>query len=213
MSWVPNAYGSSSGPVMDGVFKMDATPTIACARLRLVPFGPDHMTPAYVGWLNDRAVVRYSEQRHRTHTLESCSAYFNAMRERGDHFWAIERTDLGAPRHIGNLSAAMDRPNQVADLAIMIGDREVQGRGFGRDAWVAACEWAIEAGGVRKVSAGCMAENRAMLRLFEIAGMTIEAVRKAHFLLEGRPIDAVYAARFSRQHGRPGPVCDWPDCA
>lgn len=179
---------------------IEATPTIVGARVRLVPFGPSHMTPAYVAWLNDPAVVRYSEQRHRRHTLESCNAYFEAMRDGGHHFWAIERTDFGAARHIGNLGATMDRPNKVADLAIMIGDREAQGRGLGRDAWISACEWAIGPGGARKASAGTMAENLPMLRLFELAGMTIEAVRKGHFILDGRPIDAIYAARFSPQH-------------
>jgi RimJ/RimL family protein N-acetyltransferase len=179
----------------------ESTPTIVRGRLQLVPFDPRlHLTESYVGWLNDPEVVRYSEQRHRRHTLDSCRSYFESMRSGGYHFWAIERTDSGAPRHIGNLSATMDRANAVADLAIMIGDRSAWGQGFGREAWVAACDWLLGPGGMRKVGAGTMADNRAMLAVFKAAGMTIEAVRKGHFVLDGRPVDAVYAVLFSPLH-------------
>ena len=186
---------------MNQSFDIKPTSTIAGARLRLVPFDPkQHLTNAYVGWLNDSEVVRYSEQRHRRHTIDSCRSYFESMRAGGHHFWAIERIDGDAPRHIGNLSATMDRANAAADLAIMIGDRTAWGHGFGREAWIAACEWLLGPGGARKVGAGTIAENHAMLAVFEAAGMTVEATRKGHFILDDRPVDAVYAARFSPSH-------------
>jgi len=174
-------------------------PTIEHSRIRLLPFGPQHMTAAYVGWLNDPETTRYSEQRHRRHTLESCKAYFESMKTGGRFFWAIEWIDGNAARHIGNLTATLDRPNRVADLAIMIGDRDARGKGLGRDAWIAACQWLLGPGGMRKISAGTMADNRAMVAIFESAGMTIEAVRKGHFVLDGKPTDGVYAALFSPQ--------------
>jgi [ribosomal protein S5]-alanine N-acetyltransferase len=172
-------------------------PTIVRSRIRLVPFAGHHLTPGYVHWLNDAETTRYSEQRHRRHTLDSCKSYVEAMQSSGHYLWAIEWTEDGAPRHIGNLSATLDRPNGVADLAIMVGERDARGRGLGRDAWIAACEWLLGPGGFRKISAGTMAENRAMLAVFDAAGMTIEAVRRSHFVLDGRPTDAIYAALFS----------------
>jgi len=197
------AHHSSDGGrlAMNQSSTIEPTPTIVGARLRLISFDPQHhLTTAYVGWLNDPNVVRYSEQRHRRHTIESCKSYFESMRAGGHHFWAIERTDGDAPRHIGNLSATMDRANAAADLAIMIGDRTAWGQGLGRAAWIAACGWLLGPGKVRKVGAGTMAENHAMLAVFKAAGMTIESIRKGHFVLDGRPVDAVYAALFSPQH-------------
>jgi RimJ/RimL family protein N-acetyltransferase len=179
----------------------ESTPTIVRERVRLVPFDPRrHLTASYIGWLNDPEVVRYSEQRYRRHTIKSCRGYFESMRIGRHHFWAIEWTESGLPRHIGNLSATMDRVNATADLAIMIGDRGAWRHGFGREAWIAACEWLLGAGGMRKVSAGTMADNRAMLAVFKAAGMTVEATRKRHLVLDGRPADAVYAALFSPSH-------------
>jgi len=54
---------------------MAERPVLQTARLRMVPFSEAHLTTRYVGWLNDPEVVRYSEQRHQTHTIESCRSY------------------------------------------------------------------------------------------------------------------------------------------
>ncbi len=172
----------------------DNTPTLVTARLRLVPFGPQHLTERYVAWLNDPAVVRYSENRHRRHTLESCARYADGMKTGGHPFWAVEWN--GA--HIGNLTAYCDRPNRVADLAIMIGAPEARGHGLGLEAWCAALDHLLgPAGGQRKVTAGTMAANRPMLGVMAGSGMSEEGRRRAQFLLNGEPVDMVMAARFA----------------
>lgn len=54
---------------------------------RVVRFADRHLTERYVGWLNDPAVVRYSEQRHSRHTLWSrrncCKRRERCRRNRG----------------------------------------------------------------------------------------------------------------------------------
>ena len=48
----------------------DTTPIVLeTPRLRLEPFAEAHLTERYVRWLGDPAVMKYSEQRFRTHTL------------------------------------------------------------------------------------------------------------------------------------------------
>ena len=52
-------------------------------KVALRPFGAADVTDAYVGWLNDPEVTRFSNQRFRTHTRGSCEEYlasFAAMR-------------------------------------------------------------------------------------------------------------------------------------
>lgn len=169
----------------------------------LVPFSDRHLTVDYIGWLNDPMVTQFSENRHRRHTLESCRAYRDAMRRGGHPFWAIEALDLGeegetASQHIGNLSATIDPPNLVADLAIMIGAPWARGQGFGREAWALAGDYLLGRGGMRKVSAGTMASNVAMLGVMQATGMVEDGRRARHFLWQGQEVDLVMAARFSR---------------
>ncbi len=173
---------------------MATPPTIEMTRLRLVPFDPErHLTETYVGWLGDPDVVRYSEQRHRTHSLESCRAFVGGFAGTPHMLWAIETRD---GRHIGNMHADIDPRNTLADLAILIGDRSAWGTGLGGEAWCAAVDWLLGAGGMRKVSAGCLAPNAAMRRLMAKSRMVEDGVRKAHYLLDGSPVDIVHAARF-----------------
>ncbi len=155
--------------------------------LRLVPFAERHLTERYVSWLNDPVVTRYSEQRHRRHTLASCRAYWESIAA-PDRFWAIELDG----RHIGNITATVDARNGVADLAILIGERDAQGHGHGLTAWVQA----IRESGARKITAGTMATNVPMLRLFEKSGMQIAGRRARHYLWEGQEVDMVMAECF-----------------
>lgn len=173
---------------------MATPPTIETTRLSLVPFEPKrHLTETYVGWLADPDVVRYSEQRHRKHSLESCRAFVESFAGTPHLLWAIETKD---GRHIGNMHADIEPGYGLADLAILIGDRKAWGTGLGGEAWCAAVDWLLGAGGMRKVSAGCMADNAAMRRLMAKSRMVDDGIRKAHYLLDGKPVDIVHAARF-----------------
>lgn len=170
------------------------TPVIATARLQLVPFTTAHIHERYVGWLNDPDVVRYSENRHSHHTMESCQQYVADMQASEHLFWAIERRD-DAPAHIGNITAYLDRPNNVADVAIMIGETDARSRGLGTEAWCAVVAHLLDTRGIRRVQAGTMAPNTAMRGVFHKSGMTEEGRQHGRFLLDEKPVDLVFAAR------------------
>lgn len=167
--------------------------TLAAERLDLVPFRRDFLTDRYVGWLNDPQTVRYSEQRHRHHTLESCARYAASLEGSAHYFWAIVAHDPGLG-HIGNMTATVDASNLVADLAIMVGEPNCRGRGLGLEAWKRACAFLLGDGGMRKVTAGTMAVNAPMLGVMRASGMTEEGRRARHFLHEGQEVDLVMAA-------------------
>lgn len=172
------------------------TPTLRTTRLRLEPFEERHLTARYLAWLNDADTLRYSELRHHPQDRASAESYLQSMRDGEHHFWAILRTS-DAPEHIGNLTAYSDANNGTADLAIMVGEPAARGQGFGREAWQAASDWLLADGGVRKLTAGTMATNEAMLATMWATGMVEEGRRKAQFQWEGRTIDLVYGARFA----------------
>lgn len=174
---------------------MATAPILETPRLRLFPFGDKHLTARYVGWLNDPEVVRFSEQRHRRHTLGSCRAYLRAMVRSPNLFWAIEARDpdLG---HIGNVTAYVDPPNELADVAIMIGERRCWGRGYGSEAWTAVCDHLLSGGGMRKITAGTLAPNKGMLAVMRKSGLVEDGRRRRHYLVDGKEVDMIYAARF-----------------
>jgi ribosomal-protein-alanine N-acetyltransferase len=171
-------------------------PNLELDTCRIVMFEERHLTPRYVSWLNDPLVVRYSEQRHRTHTLESCREYFQSFDESPDYFLAIEARDesLG---HIGNITVSTDRANRTADLSIMLGERRAWGKGYAAAAWGAGMDYLLQQEGFRKITAGTMATNTAMLNLMARTGMVIEGRRARQFICEGAEVDLVLAAKFA----------------
>jgi len=174
---------------------MAEAPRISGASLMLVPFGDEHIGQHYVDWLNDPAVMRFSEVRHQRHSLETCKAYVASFDKSPHRHWAIIEQASGA--HIGNITSYIDVPNRVADIGILIGVAEAWGRGYGREAWQLVQTYQLRGGGARKVEAGTMAENRAMLRIFQSSGMHEEGRRARHFMLDDREVDLVQYAIFA----------------
>ena len=137
---------------------MAASRVLETRRLRLEPFSESRLTDRYVGWLNDPEVVRFSEQRHRTHTLQSCRDYLASFAGTPHYFWAVVACDV-ALGHIGNVNAYVDPTNRVADVGILIGERRVWGAGYGSEAWQAVCGFLLDELELRKVTAGTLATN------------------------------------------------------
>lgn len=175
---------------------MARLPELETPRLRIVPFNEQLLTERYVGWLNDPDVVRYSEQRHRRHDLAGCAAYFRSF-ENSPHFFSaiLLRNDN---LHIGNISVSVDSANRVADISILVGDRDCWGQGLGAEAWQAVQDELLARQGIRKVTAGTMAINHGMLSVMKKCGMEEDGRRKRHFLCEGQEVDMVMAAVYAR---------------
>ena len=171
------------------------TPEIVCERTKFVPFDDRFLTDTYVSWLNDPRVVRFSEQRHRHHTRETCRAYWKSFEGSPHHFWAVVLRDDG--RHIGNVTATVDLANRVGEISIMLGETDLWGHGYGAEAWKAACQFLLHKAGMRKVEAGTMATNAGMLGIMRKAGMVEEGRRLRHFLWEGQTVDLVQVALFA----------------
>ncbi len=169
--------------------------TLKTARLRLDSFAEVHLSKRYVSWLNDPEVVRYSEQRYRQHSMETCQQYVRAMADAENPLWAITAVDR-ASGHVGNISASLDRNNQLCDVAILIGERSAWGHGLGTEAWIAVCDFMLGSMGMRKVVGGALAANRAMIRIMEGSAMQPDGVRPRHYLVDGVETDLVYYARY-----------------
>jgi ribosomal-protein-alanine N-acetyltransferase len=163
-------------------------------KVILKTFIEDNLTSEYVDWLNDSDVVRFSEQRHRKHTLESNRDYFNSMNKSPHYFIAI--LDIKSGKHIGNITCYNDVNNSVSDIAILIGEKDFWKGGYGTDAFTTISDYLLNDKKVRKLTAGTMSCNTAMIKLMEKSGFSIEGRREKHFILEGREYDLVYGAKF-----------------
>jgi len=151
-----------------------------------------------VNWLNDPEVVRYSEQRHKKHTLESCRQYWQSFIDSPHIFWAMMaiKPPLG---HIGNMNAHVDTANSVADVGILIGERTIWGKGYGLEAWLAVCNYLLYGVGIRKVTAGTIEANKGMLKIMKKARMIADGRRIRQCVVEGSEKDIIHTALFRNE--------------
>jgi ribosomal-protein-alanine N-acetyltransferase len=160
----------------------------------LQPFLFEDVTPEYIGWLNDPQVVRFSNQRFRQHSQQSCWDYVASFEKSPNRFLKIILQQDA--RMVGTMTAYIAVPHGTVDIGIMVGCRSVWGQGVGQDAWNTLMGWFLETVGIRKVTGGTMRSNVAMLRIMERSGMTLEAVRPSQEMLDGLPQDILYYGKF-----------------
>ncbi len=169
---------------------------ITTERLIIESFDEALLTEQYVNWLNDPIVVQSSRQRHRRHTLEDCREYFLSFSGSNNLFLAV-KLKQDSKTHIGNMTITVDTINRVADVAILIGDRQHWGRGYGFESWNAVCHFLLKTKEYRKVTGGCYSTNEAMKRIMIKSNMKFDGIRKHQVLVNNKPTDIVYFAFFN----------------
>lgn len=163
---------------------------LTSARLKLLPSGELSAT-LHLPMLQDKELLKYSEQRHISHTLESQIKYVNSFDHKNHYLWDIFKQDDGT--FVGTISAFIDSHNEVADVGILI---RLGHQGYGTEVWKTVCDWLLDEG-CRKVEAGCMNTNKPMIRIFEKTGMGFEGYRPWHFMVDDQPIHLYLAGRFA----------------
>ena len=148
-------------------------------------FTEKYVTEKYVGWLNDPVLMKHSEQRHYSHDIDSCIRYVNSFTGTKNLLYAV--VDSNTHQHVGNINAYIDSFNRTADVGVLIG---IGGKGYGLSAWNKMLDLLFSSDlNIRKVTAGTMNENKAMLRIFEKSGMSYEYTKIRHFCFEKRLVD------------------------
>jgi [ribosomal protein S5]-alanine N-acetyltransferase len=163
----------------------------------LESFAVEDISAQYVAWLNDPEVVRYSNQRFITHTAHSCTLYVRNFKGSVSKLFKIIRKSDATT--IGTITAHINQFHQTADLGILIGERSSWGKGLGGDAWFALLNALLSLRQIRKVTAGTMDCNQSMIRVIQKSGMKLEAVRSKQELLDGKPQDILYFAKFNEK--------------
>jgi RimJ/RimL family protein N-acetyltransferase len=161
----------------------------------LKPFLVADINDAYIGWLNDKNVMKFSNQRFFVHSMESCLRYQASFEGTDNLFMGIFR--LSDDKLIGTLTAYVASNHGTVDVGIMIGDYSVWGMGYGLDAWITMTNWLLARKDIRKLTAGTLACNSGMIKLMERSGMVLEAIRKSQEIVEKCPVDMLYYAKFN----------------
>jgi len=163
--------------------------------VQLRSFVESDISDAYISWLNDKEVVRYSNQRFLNHTVESSRNYLKGFLDTNNIYMAIE--DKKTKELLGSITAYIQTNHGVADIGLMIGNKKFWGKGIGFEAWTLMMEFLFKQCNVRKVTGGTLEVNIGMVHIMQKSMMTHEATREDQELLDNKPVNVFYFCKFS----------------
>ena len=138
----------------------------------LVPFAERHLEdPRYFAWLSDLEVMRFIGRDEYLKPIP-----FESVRQYVRDVWASPYASFFAVHNqpndmfIGtaklNYLDQAGLTHRTADVGIMIGDRGCWGTGMATDALRTICRYGFDTLGVRKLTAGAIAGNDAVIKAF-----------------------------------------------
>lgn len=155
--------------------------TIEGERLTLKEMKVSDVDENYHKWMNDPDITRYLESRFRDNTVEKIKEYVSGFEKRDNDFlFMIIEKESG--KHIGNIRLGpINEHHNLAEVGIMIGDKESHGKGYGAEAINILKKYAFDELGLHKLTAGCYSNNAASEKTFLKAGFQLEGRRKKHY--------------------------------
>ena len=161
-------------------------------KVNLKYFTAKNINDTYLTWLNDKNLMRFSNQRFLIHTKDSSRKYLKEIKKNGNIFLAIYLEN----EFVGTITAYISHDHHTADIGILIGNQYSR-KGYGLDAWITLMNYLLSSG-VRKVTGGALASNTSMIRLMEKAGMEKDGVRLEQEFYDNQTVDIMYFAKFNR---------------
>jgi [ribosomal protein S5]-alanine N-acetyltransferase len=168
----------------------------------LVPFEDKHINDDnYMNWLRDYEVVKSINRLDYICPIDfdSVKEYCtNVIKSQNDIFLAIYFKE--EDRFIGTIRINnINWYTRVADIGILIGDKNYWGKGIAKDSIFAVSKYLLETLGIRKLTAGLMDINPAMQKVFEKLGFKVEGIMRKTDRFEGKYIDHIYMGCFQEE--------------
>lgn len=160
----------------------------------LTPLSMADVSEKYVEWLNDPVVCRDNSHGAIRNTLARTTDYVKSV-QNSETTRAFAIRLKSSAEHVGNVSLQkIDRTNQSAELAILIGEKDAWGLGVGTEAYRLLMDYGFNELNLNRIYSGQTARNSAMIRVCEKVGMTKEGVLRQAMFKNGEYLDVVIFA-------------------
>ena len=165
-------------------------------KVNLTPFRyKDIKNKKYTSWLNNKKLLKFSNQRFETHNIKKLKNNFYLLKRNKDIFFKILTKKN---QFIGTMIGRIDKNHKTCNLGILIGDYEFKSKGYGLDSWKTAINYIFQKLKIRKIYAGTIISNKPMLKLFIKSKMKFEGKFRKHEIIGKKYQDLVYYSKFKK---------------
>jgi RimJ/RimL family protein N-acetyltransferase len=148
---------------------------------------------------NDWEVIRHLGGFSAGYSLANLREWVTVHKNRNDEIlWTI--ADAQNDECVGHVGLyQIDGRLRKGQFAIMIGDRELWGKGLGTRVTEAVVSWAFEQLNLHKVTLQVLRNNERAIRIYELLGFQTEGILRDEQFREGKFIDLILMAVFEDQ--------------
>ena len=140
---------------------------------------------SYLAWMNDLDVIRYILRVRPMSRVEEDEWFANLSKRPDDVVFEIASLDGEAP--IGSCGLhRINASNRSAELGILIGEKALWGRGYGREAMGLLCRYGFDVLNLNRIGLSVYEYNARGIRCYERVGFRHEGRRRAARFWEGR---------------------------
>ena len=111
-------------------------------RVSIKLFTDKDITEDYISWLNDPEVVKFSNQRFKTHNNHTSNAYLKSINNMDAIMLKIIHKESN--EFIGTMTVYFSLNHNTADIGIMVGNRKFWNKGLGAEAWTAVMNFLLD---------------------------------------------------------------------
>ena len=160
-------------------------------KLYLRALEKSDINETYLGWINDSEVTRYMVTGIFPSNMERLEEYYQHMTTSPNHV-ILAIIDKASEKHIGNITLNdINWIDRRANLGIMVGDKDLWGKGYGTEATKLMIQYAFDKLNLHKLWLGVYAFHKAAIRLYEKAGFEVEGCFKNELYRDGKYHDRI----------------------
>jgi len=160
-------------------------------RIFLRLLAPIDVTVTYVDWMNDEKAMQFLESRFKKYNLDDIKKYVEQTNDGINNFMFgifLKEND----EHIGNIKiGGIDHIHRFANVGVLIGNKEMWGKGYGTEAIKLATEYAFNELDLHKLIAGIYSNNTGSYNAFMKAGYGEAGRLRNHRLYKERFVDEI----------------------
>ena len=147
------------------------------------------VSEAYVVWLNDYLVTKFTEQKYSNHSLHSVKEFVSQQHmSENNLLFGIFIKGL----HVGNIKLGPIKFEHLsAEISYFIGEKEFWNKGIASKCVSTVVQYATAELNLKKINAGYYENNIGSAKVLEKCGFVIEGIRRSDVIFENKRISSI----------------------
>ena len=176
---------------------MNDVPFIKGDKIYLRELRASDLAGPWFKWLNDSDVTTFQNKGIVPNSIEKQTKYYESLINNSNEV-VLAIVDEETQNHIGCVGLhRIDWVHRSAELGIVIGDRAVWGKKFGKQAWQLISDYGFNVLNLHRIFAVIVEGNIASQKSAEAAGFELDGKMRDYLFKNGKYLHAFYYSKIN----------------